>query len=168
MSILWNAERLRIWREVVSNLKDFFGPSNVEKKKIFILGSYRPECLSRLEKLKIEINKKSEFFAFLMSDVKHFISNYIEMFSVLAILSDVIFIVIEHDIGGHMIELGIIISKRGFYDKTYLFVKKGAKVTTMLTEGAFKEPFFIKGKNMFYISSDDELIKYAFYILEKY
>ncbi|RLI15311.1 hypothetical protein DRO49_05540 [Candidatus Bathyarchaeota archaeon] len=131
------------------------------KKKVFILGSYKRECLERLERLKEEINRLGDVYAFLMSDVPDFLRNLVDKFASLALLADAIILVVEHDIGGHVLECGIIISKKEFFHKSLILVRKGVSLSLMFKEGALKPPYFKEGKNLFYFETENDIVNIA-------
>lgn len=133
----------------------------IGKKKVFILGSYRRGNLERLEKLKEELNKLEGVHAFLMSDVPDFLKNLVDKFASLAIITDAIILVVEHDVGGHILECGIIVTKKEFFHKSLVLVRKGAPLSLMLREGAFSPPYFKEGKNLFYFETEEDMIKIA-------
>jgi hypothetical protein len=68
--------------------------------------------------------------------------------------------VIEHDKGGHMIEMGIILSFREFTEKTKVFVLKDVEITEVLKRGGLLTPFFKEGKSLFYFENIDDLKSY--------
>ena len=65
--------------------------------------------------------------------------------------------VLEHDKGGQMIEMGIIVAFPKFYNKTKVFVLKNIDMTHMLKKGGLLKPFFTAGEDIFYYSDREEL-----------
>ena len=78
-------------------------------------------------------------------------------FDLLAKFSEEILMVIEHDKGGHMVEMGIIIVIEEFLKKSKVFVLKDAPITYMLKSGGLLSPFFSKEKNLYYFQNNDDL-----------
>jgi hypothetical protein len=105
-----------------------------------------------------------------MADFKRFLDeNYIEKFSFLASFSNTIIMIIEHE-EGFLIEFGIIITNRHFYDKTTIFVLEKAqdKLTPMLTKGGVKPPFYTENKNLFHFNTTSELLLKICKLLKAY
>jgi len=69
--------------------------------------------------------------------------------------------IIEHDKGGHMIEMGIILSFKEFFEKTKVFVLKDAEITEVLKRGGLLTPFFKEEINLFYFEDIDILRSYV-------
>ena len=67
--------------------------------------------------------------------------------------------VIEHDKGGHMIEMGIILSFKEFFNKTKIFVLKDVEITEVLKRGGLLTPFFKEGVSLFYFEDIETLKK---------
>jgi hypothetical protein len=68
--------------------------------------------------------------------------------------------IIEHDMGGHMIEMGIILSFKEHLEKTKVFVLKDVEITEVLKRGGLLTPFFKEGKSLFYFEDFNELKSY--------
>lgn len=159
-SVLWgDLEELRKFLRFLSYAT--ISKKWIGKKKVFILGSYRRENLERLEKLKAELNELEGVYAFLMSDVPDFLKNLVDKFASLALMADAIILVVEHDISGHILECGIIISKKEFVYKSLVLVRKEAPLSLMLMKGAFSSPYFKEGKNLFYFETEEDMINIA-------
>ena len=60
-----------------------------------------------------------------------------------------IIMIIEHDKGGHMIEMGIILSFKEYLEKTKVFVLKNVEITEVLKRGGLLTPFFKEEKSLF-------------------
>ncbi|MHA2130240.1 MAG: hypothetical protein ACW99L_09730, partial [Promethearchaeota archaeon] len=88
------------------------------------------------------------------------LENLIFKFDLIAKFSNEIIMVIEHDKGGHMIEMGIILSFREFTEKTKVFVLKDVEITEVLKRGGLLTPFFKEGKSLFYFENIDDLKSY--------
>jgi len=65
--------------------------------------------------------------------------------------------IIEHDKGGHMIEMGIILSFKEFFEKTKVFVLKNVEITEVLKRGGLLTPFLKEEVNLFYFENIDTL-----------
>ena len=68
--------------------------------------------------------------------------------------------IIEHDKGGHMIEMGIILSFREYYEKTKVFVLKDIDITEVLKRGGLLTPFFKENVSLFYFEDLEQLKSY--------
>jgi hypothetical protein len=171
-SLLWRKRKpsLSLWNQFLDEFLDAFPLENLLKRRVFICGSYKPEAFQRLQLAKEEINREENYFAFLMADFKRFLDkNYIEKFSFLASFSNTIIMIIEHE-EGFLIEFGIIIANKHFYDKTTIFVLKKAqdRLTPMLTKGGFKPPFYTENKNLFYFNTTSDLLMKIRKLLKTY
>ncbi len=60
----------KAWRRFLVALTRVLSPEVLAKKRVFILGSYRPDYRERLELIRDCINRMENWFAFLMSDIK--------------------------------------------------------------------------------------------------
>ncbi len=147
------------WEIFLDEFIEIFSIEGLRKQKIFICGSYSKENLTTLKKIREEINNESEkYLAFLeLSFKKTHNENFIFKFDLLARISDEIFMVIEHDKGGHMIELGIIITTKEFLEKTNILVLKDAPMTLMLSRGSLLTPFFMEDENLFYFKTVSDI-----------
>ena len=85
------------------------------------------------------------------------IENLILKFDLIAKFSDEIIMVIEHDQGGHMIEMGIILAFSDFLKKTKVFVLKDIEITHVLKRGGLLSPFFKEGQTLFYFEEHENL-----------
>lgn len=94
-------------------MMDFF------KHKIFICGSYINENFANLKEIQNIINTNRNLLGFFENQFKRTHNeNLVFKFDLLAKFSEEILIVIEHDKGGHMVEMGIIIAIEEFSKKT--------------------------------------------------
>ena len=85
------------------------------------------------------------------------LENLILKFDLVAKFSDEIIMIIEHDKGGHMIEMGIILSFKEYYEKTKVFVLKDVEITEVLKKGGLLTPFFKENVNLFYFEDVKQL-----------
>ncbi|MBD3197746.1 MAG: hypothetical protein GF317_22025 [Candidatus Lokiarchaeota archaeon] len=146
------------WETFLDEFYEVFSISDLMKRKIFICGSYLEENFNTLKEIRKEINKSESYLGFFeLSFKKTHNENFIFKFDLLARISDEILMIIEHDKGGHMIELGIIISVKDYLEKTMVFVLKNAPMTQMLIRGSLLTPFFMENENLFYFESGTEL-----------
>ena len=65
--------------------------------------------------------------------------------------------IIEHDKGGHMIEMGIILSFKEYHEKTKVFVLKDVEITEVLKRGGLLTPFFKENVSLFYFDGVEQL-----------
>ena len=56
-----------------------------------------------------------------------------------------------------MIEMGIILSFKEFFDKTKVFVLKDVEITEVLKRGGLLTPFFKEGESLFYFEDIETL-----------
>ena len=147
------------WERFLDVFCETFSLKEVFKSKIFICGSYKKKSMRKLIEIKKIINdSSSSHIAFIESDFESTNEkNFILKFFLLAKFSDKIMMIIDHDKGGHMIEIGIIITKQKYKNITFLFVLRKAKITRMLTEGGFIDPFFTENENLFYFKNIKDL-----------
>lgn len=146
------------WENFLEEFIEVFSIFDLMKRKIFICGSYLEENYSNLKEVKKIINSTENLLGFLeLNFRKTHDENFIFKFDLLARISDEILLVIEHDRGGHMIELGIIISIKDFLNKTIIFVLKNTPMTLMLTRGCLLSPFFMENKNLFFFETVEDI-----------
>lgn len=146
------------WEIFLDEFIEVFSISDIKKHKIFICGSYLEENLKTLKLIRDQINKSEKYLGFFeLSFKKTHNENFIFKFDLLARITDEILMVIEHDRGGHMIELGIIIAIKDFLNKTSVAVLKNTPMTLMLSRGSLLTPFFMKDENLFYFESLSDL-----------
>jgi len=146
------------WEQFLDEFFEIFSVSGLFKYKILICGSYIEENFAKLKEIRDLINNIENHLGFFEISFKRTHNeNLIYKFDLVAKFADEIFMVIEHDKGGPMIEMGIIISIEEFLNKTKVFVLKNAPITQMLVKGGLLTPFFIKDKNLFYFQNINEL-----------
>ena len=146
------------WEQFLDEFLEIFSGTGFTKHKIFICGSYIEENFANLKDIRDIINSNENLLGFFENQFKRtHHENLIYKFDLLAKFSDEIFLVIEHDKGGHMVEMGIIIALQEFLKKTKVFVLVDAPITYMLIGGGLLSPFFKKDKNLFYFKNNDEL-----------
>ena len=146
------------WEQFLDEFIEVFSIFDLHKYKVFICGSYIEDNLAKLREIRNVINNIENHLAFFENQFRTTHNeNLVYKFDLLAKISDDILMIIEHDKGGHMIEMGILISSKEFLSKTKVFVLKDASITKMLTSGGLLSPFFTQGKNLFYFQDVDEL-----------
>ena len=146
------------WEQFLDEFYDLFSIKGLLKHKVFICGSYLKESFKKLEEVKKTINSMENYLGFLeLKFEKTHNENLLFKFDLLAKFSDEILLIIEHDRGGHMIELGIILATKQFLQKTSLFVIEHAPITNVLTRGGLLAPFFIEDKTLFYFDNLENL-----------
>lgn len=148
------------WEQFLDEFYDIFSVKGLLKHKIFICGSYLKESFKTLEEVKKTINSMENYLGFLeLKFEKTHKENLLFKFDLLAKFSDEILLIIEHDRGGHMIELGIILATKQFLQKTSVFVIEHAPITNVLTRGGLLSPFFIKEETLFYFDNLENLTR---------
>jgi hypothetical protein len=146
------------WEIFLDEFIEIFSISDIQKHKIFICGSYKKENLAILKLIRNQINTSEKYLGFFELNFKKIHNeNFIFKFDLLARITDEIFMVIEHDKGGHMIELGIILAINDFLNKTSVAVLKNTPMTLMLSRGGLLTPFFMEDENLFYFGESSEL-----------
>ncbi len=146
------------WEQFLDEFLDIFSGTGFLKHKIFICGSYIEENYANLKSLRDIINSNEKLLGFFENQFKKtYYENLVYKFDLVAKFSDEIFMVIEHDKGGHMVEMGIIIAIPEFLKKTKVFVLENAPITYMLISGGLLSPFFRKDENLFYFKNNNEL-----------
>lgn len=148
------------WESFLDEFFEVFSTSGLLKRKIFICGSYIAENFAKLKRVKKEINKNEEYLAFFELDFNRFHNeNLVYKFDLLARIAEEMLFIIEHDRGGHMIELGIDLAVKEYLQKTMVFVLKDAPITQMLTKGGLLSPFFKLDISLFYFEGIIDLKK---------
>ena len=149
------------WDEFLDEFINIFSVYDLNKNKIFICGSYSEETFTNLQEVQKIINSIENNIGFFEKEFRRtHLENLILKFDLIAKFSNEIIMVIEHDKGGHMIEMGIIISFREFCDKTRVFVLKNIEITEVLNRGGLLTPFFKEDKNLFYFADIKSLKSY--------
>jgi len=59
-----------------------------------------------------------------------------------------------------MIEMGIILSFKEYYEKTKVFVQKDVEITDVLNRGGLLTPFFKEDVTLFYFEDVEQLKRY--------
>ena len=150
------------WDEFLDEFVNIFSVYDLTKNKIFICGSYDEETFVNLQEVQKIVNRIENNLGFFEKEFRRtHLENLILKFDLIAKFSDEIIMVIEHDKGGHMIEMGIILSFKEFSDKTKVFVLKDVEITAVLKRGGLLTPFFREGKNLFYFDGIDSLKSYV-------
>ncbi|MFX0031094.1 MAG: hypothetical protein ACFE8E_00060 [Candidatus Hodarchaeota archaeon] len=146
------------WEEFLDEFIDVFSIYKLLNYKIFICGSYSEANFPSLIQIKDLLNKRERTLAFFENQFRRTHNeNLILKFDLIAKFSDEIIMVLEHDKGGQMIEMGIIVAFPEFYNKTKVFVLRNVEMTHMLKKGGLLKPFFKLGDSLFYYNDLDEL-----------
>lgn len=150
------------WDDFLDEFINIFSVYDLTKNKIFICGSYDEETFTNLQEIQKIVNRIENNLGFFENEFRRtHLENLILKFDLIAKFSNEIIMVIEHDKGGHMIEMGIILSFTEFYEKTKVFVLKDVKITEVLKRGGLLTPFFREGENLFYFEDIDSLKSYV-------
>jgi hypothetical protein len=146
------------WDDFLEEFIDTFSVYDLMKNKIFICGSYSEFTFPTLQEVQRIVNVIEHNLGFFEKEFRRtHLENLILKFDLVAKFSDEIIMVIEHDKGGHMIEMGIILSFKEFYEKTKVFVLKDAEITQVLQRGGLLTPFFREEESLFYFEDIDVL-----------
>ncbi|MFX1558338.1 MAG: hypothetical protein ACFFC9_13880 [Promethearchaeota archaeon] len=146
------------WEEFLDEFIDVFSIFDLLKYKIFICGSYNEENFPSLVRIKETLNQRENTLGFFEKEFRRTHSeNLILKFDLIAKFSDEIIMVLEHDKGGQMIEMGIILAFPEFNKKTKVFVLKDVDMTHMLKKGGLLKPFFSFDEDLFYYNDREEL-----------
>jgi hypothetical protein len=146
------------WEEFLDEFITVFSVFDLIKYKVFICGSYNEENFPTLVQIKELLNTRENTIGFFEKEFRRTHSeNLILKFDLIAKFSDEIIMVLEHDKGGQMIEMGIIVAFPKFYKKTKVFVLKNVEMTHMLKKGGLLKPFFSSGKTIFHYNDREEL-----------
>lgn len=150
------------WDEFLDEFINIFSVYDLTKNKIFICGSYEEDTFANLQEVQKIVNKVENNLGFFEKEFRHtHLENLILKFDLIAKFSDEIIMVIEHDKGGHMIEMGIILSFNEFSKKTKVFVLKDVEITKVLKRGGLLTPFFREGESLFYFDGINMLRSYV-------
>ncbi|MFW9950474.1 MAG: hypothetical protein ACFFKA_10170 [Candidatus Thorarchaeota archaeon] len=156
------------WDEFLDEFISVFSVFDLLKSKIFICGSYNDETFENLQEVQKIINENEKNLAFLEKEFRRtHLENLILKFDLIAKFSDEIIMIIEHDKGGHMIEMGIILSFKVYHQKTKVFVLKDVEMTEVLNRGGLLSPFFKENLNLFYFEDLEQLKIYIDEIYKK-
>jgi len=154
------------WDDFLEEFTNTFSVYDLKKNKIFICGSYSDETFPTLQEVQKIVNTIENNLAFFEKDFRRtHLENLILKFDLIAKFSNEIIMIIEHDKGGHMIEMGIILSFKEFLKKTKVFVLKDVEITEVLKRGGLLTPFFKEDKSLFYFENIEEL---RFYLKKLY
>jgi len=150
------------WDEFLDEFINIFSVYDLTKNKIFICGSYDEDTFANLQEVQKIVNKIENNLGFFEKEFRRtHLENLILKFDLIAKFSDEIIMVIEHDKGGHMIEMGIILSFKEFSKKTKVFVLKDVEITEVLKRGGLLTPFFREGESLFYFGGINMLRSYV-------
>ena len=146
------------WEHFLDEFISVFSVYDLKKYKVFICGSYDEDSFIILQEVQKIVNNKEDTIAFFEKEFRRtHIENLILKFDLIAKFADEIIMIIDHDKGGHMIEMGIILSYPEFLIKTKVFVLRDADITHVLKRGGLLTPFFEESKNLFYFNNNDRL-----------
>jgi hypothetical protein len=146
------------WDDFLEEFTDIFSIYDLMKHKVFICGSYSEETLPTLQVVQNIVNSIENNLGFLEKEFRRtHLENLILKFDLIAKFSNEIIMIIEHDKGGHMIEMGIILSFKEYLKKTKVFVLKDADITDVLNRGGLLTPFFKEEENLFYFENIEDL-----------
>jgi hypothetical protein len=150
------------WDDFLEEFTNIFSVYDLNKNKIFICGSYSEDTFITLQEVQKIINTIENKLAFFEKEFRRtHLENLILKFDLIAKFSNQIIMIIEHDKGGHMIEMGIILSFKEFYEKTKIFVLKDAEITEVLKRGGLLTPFFVEEESLFYFEDIERLRLYV-------
>jgi hypothetical protein len=150
------------WDEFLDEFISVFSVFDLLKRKIFICGSYSDDTFLNLQEVQKIINKNTNNLGFFEKEFRRtHLENLILKFDLIAKFSDEIIMIIEHDKGGHMIEMGIILSFKEYYKKTKVFVRRDVDITEVLKRGGLLTPFFKDNVSLFYFEGVVQLKKYV-------
>jgi hypothetical protein len=149
------------WDDFLEEFTDIFSVYDLTKNKVFICGSYSEETLPTLQDVQNIVNSLEKNLGFLEKEFRRtHLENLVLKFDLIAKFSNEIIMIIEHDKGGHMIEMGIILSFKEYLEKTKVFVLKDAEITDVLNRGGLLTPFFKEEISLFYFENNEELRRY--------
>ncbi|MFX1462769.1 MAG: hypothetical protein ACFFBF_06930 [Promethearchaeota archaeon] len=150
------------WDDFLDEFINTFSVYDLRKNKIFICGSYNEETFTTLQEVQKILNAIENNLAFFEKEFRRtHLENLILKFDLIAKFSNHIIMIIEHDKGGHMIEMGIILSFKEFFKKTKVFVLKDAEITEVLKRGGLLTPFFREEESLFYFENIEILRSYV-------
>ena len=150
------------WEEFLDEFVSVFSVFDLNKNKILICGSYNDDTFANLQEVQKIINANERNLGFFEKEFRRtHLENLILKFDLIAKFSDEIIMIIEHDKGGHMIEMGIILSFKEFNEKTKVFVLKDVEITEVLKRGGLLTPFFKENTNLFYFEDAEQLNRYV-------
>jgi len=146
------------WDDFLEEFINIFSVYDLKKNKIFICGSYNEATFTTLQEVQKIVNAIDINLGFFEKEFRRtHLENLILKFDLIAKFSNEIIMIIEHDKGGHMIEMGIILSFKEFFEKTKVFVLKNVEITEVLKRGGLLTPFLKEEVNLFYFENIDTL-----------
>ncbi len=149
------------WDDFLDEFINIFSVYDLKKNKIFICGSYSEGTFITLQEVQKIVNTIENNLGFFEKEFRRtHLENLILKFDLIAKFSNEIIMVIEHDKGGQMIEMGIILSFEEFLNKTKVFVLKDADITEVLKRGGLLTPFFKEEETLFYFEDIEILRNY--------
>ncbi|MFX0077218.1 MAG: hypothetical protein ACFE96_17370 [Candidatus Hermodarchaeota archaeon] len=149
------------WDDFLEEFTNIFSVYDLIKNKVFICGSYSEDTFPTLQDVQNIVNSLENNLGFFEKEFRRtHLENLILKFDLIAKFSNEIIMIIEHDKGGHMIEMGIILSFKEYFEKTKVFVLKDAEITDVLKRGGLLTPFFKEEQSLFYFENIEELRSY--------
>ncbi|MFX0004239.1 MAG: hypothetical protein ACFE9C_06820 [Candidatus Hodarchaeota archaeon] len=149
------------WDDFLEEFTNIFSVYDLNKNKIFICGSYSDETFPTLQEVQNIVNKVENNLGFFEKEFRRtHLENLILKFDLIAKFSNEIIMIIEHDKGGHMIEMGIILSFKEYFEKTKVLVLKDVEITDVLKRGGLLTPFFKEEESLFYFENKEILRSY--------
>jgi hypothetical protein len=149
------------WEDFLEEFIHIFSVYDLTKNKVFICGSYSDDTFITLQEVQKIVTSIENNLGFFEKEFRRtHLENLILKFDLIAKFSNEIIMVIEHDKGGHMIEMGIILSFEEFFKKTKVFVLKDIEITEVLKRGGLLTPFFKEEYSLFYFDDVESLKSY--------
>ena len=149
------------WDEFLDEFISVFSIFDLLKNRIFICGSYSDDTFANLQEVQNIINENENNLGFFEKKFRRtHLENLILKFDLIAKFSDEIIMIIEHDKGGHMIEMGIILSVYVHNKKAKVFVLKDIDITEVLKRGGLLTPFFKENVSLFYFEDLEQLKRF--------
>jgi len=106
----------------------------------FVLGSYGTPEIHRLQLVKDRLNRRPDVYAFLMVDVRGEWTNTLVKFRILADYATYIVGVAEHDRSGFLVEQGMFILHRSYFERAHV-LKREYDQSTLDTEFDGSNPY---------------------------
>ncbi|WP_265111375.1 hypothetical protein [Halosolutus halophilus] len=93
-------------------------------RSYFVLGNYDREPIRRLNLVVDRLNRRSDAYAFLMSDVRGGWDNGIQKFCLIADLVTHIVGVAEKEPSGFLVEQGMLVGTEEYFEKSYVLKRE--------------------------------------------
>lgn len=107
------------YETVMESIGDFATITDADRA-YFLLGSYGEEAKDRLQRVKSQLNDRSNAYAFLMDDVARPWEQSYAKFRLLGDLTDCIVGIAEHRCGGFLVEQGYFTAIEPYFQRTYV------------------------------------------------